>query len=162
MILLRTIRDQQYSIGINWKKRDAARAILFNENNLVPLLYVAKQEYHKLPGGGVYKNEKKTHALAREVKEEVGSDIEIVSELGKIIEYRTQWKLKQTSYCYLGNIISKGIPKFTKEEMRNGFELIWVSLEEAIEKVTNDTTSDYEGAFIQERDLTFLRKACEF
>jgi len=162
MALLKTIKDVNYLRNIEWKTRDAARAVLFDDHKLIPLLYVSKQQYHKLPGGGIYKNEEKRHALVREIWEEVGSEIEITIELGKIIEYRTQWKLKQTSYCYLGKIISKGSPKFTKEEMRNGFELIWVSLEEAIDKVTNDATSDYEGSFIQKRDLTFLKKAYDF
>ena len=162
MILLKTIKDIKYSRNVEWKKRDAARAVLFDEHKLIPLLYVAKQKYHKLPGGGVYKNEDTKHALIREVNEEVGSEIEITDELGKIIEYRSEWNLKQTSYCYLGKIVRKGKPKFTKEERNNGFELKWVSLEEAIEKVTNDTTSDYEGVFIQQRDLTFLKKAYDF
>jgi len=162
MILLRTIKDSKYKKIIEWKKRDAARAILFDEHKFIPLLYVAKQQYHKLPGGGVYKNENTILALEREVREEVGSEIEITIELGKIIEYRSEWKLKQTSYCYIGKIVSKGTPKFTKVELSDGFTLLWVSLEKAIKKVTNDAASDYEGGFIQKRDLTFLKKAYDF
>jgi hypothetical protein len=29
--------------------REACRAVIFDENNMMPLIYVAKQKHHKLP-----------------------------------------------------------------------------------------------------------------
>lgn len=98
-------------------------------------------------------------ALIREVMEEVGSEIEVTGEIGEIVEYRSQFNLKQISYCYLGRITSKGTPSFTEEELSDGFRLEWLSLDEAISKVKNDHPTDYEGPFIQERDLLFLETA---
>jgi 8-oxo-dGTP pyrophosphatase MutT (NUDIX family) len=157
MKLLKTIKDKDLSK--DFKTREASRAVLFDDNNLVPLLFVSKYNYHKLPGGGIDKGETKTQALIREIKEEVGSSIEVGPEVGKVIEYRSGFDLKQISYCYLGKILSKGPQKLEQDEIDEGFELVWVPLDEAIKKVESDKPGNYEGGFIQKRDLALLLEA---
>ena len=159
MQILKEIKDKE--LQAPFEIREASRAVLFDENNLVPLLFVSKYNYHKLPGGGIDQGEDKMTALVREVKEEVGCEIKIIGEVGQIIEYRSEFNLKQISYCYLGKIISKGTPEFTESELSEGFKLVWFTIDEAIIKVQNDKPVNYEGKFIQERDLTFLKKAKE-
>lgn len=139
--------------------REASRAVLFDKDNLVPLLFVSKFNYHKLPGGGIEIGEDKIKALRREVKEETGCAIEIFDEVGEIQEYRSEFNLKQISYCYLGSVLSKGIPHFEKGEVGDGFKLVWVTLDKGIAKMKKDRPSNYEGKFIQERDLSFLQTA---
>ena len=159
MELLKEIKDQDYSSDTTWKIREASRAILFDDNDLIPLLFVSKYNYHKLPGGGIDEGEDKAQALVRECLEEVGSEIEVNGEVGKIIEFRSKWDLKQISYCYYGNIISKGEPDFTEKELSQGFKIVWLPLKDAISQVENDKPENYEGSFIQKRDLEFLKKA---
>ena len=159
MELLKEIKDQDYSSDTTWKIREASRVILFDDNDLIPLLFVSKYNYHKLPGGGIDEGEDKAQALVRECLEEVGSEIEVNGEIGKIIEFRSKWDLKQISYCYYGNIISKGKPDFTEKELSQGFKIVWLALKDAISQVENDKPENYEGSFIQKRDLEFLKKA---
>ncbi len=160
MELLKEIKDKEFPEDESTLKiREASRAILFDENDLIPLLFVAKYNYHKLPGGGIDEGEDKCHALVRECLEEVGSEIEVNGEIGKIIEFRSKWDLKQISYCYHGKIISKGEPDFTEKELSQGFKIVWFSLKDAIFKVETDKPENYEGSFIQKRDLEFLKKA---
>ncbi|MBS3073697.1 NUDIX domain-containing protein [Candidatus Pacearchaeota archaeon] len=159
MELLKEIKDKEFPNDESILKfREASRAILFDENNLIPLLFVAKYNYHKLPGGGIDDGEDKVEALIREVKEEVGSEIEIIGEVGQIIEFRSKFNLKQISYCYLGKVISKGTPNYTEEELEQGFKILWLSLSDAVSKIENDKPENYEGSFIQKRDLEFLQK----
>ncbi|MFW6047468.1 MAG: NUDIX domain-containing protein [Candidatus Woesearchaeota archaeon] len=160
MELLKEIKDKEFPEDESTLKiREASRAILFDENNLIPLLFVAKYNYHKLPGGGIDEGEDKAQALVRECLEEVGSKIEVNGEVGKIIEFRSKWDLKQISYCYYGKILSKGEPDFTKKELSQGFKIVWLSLKDAISKVENDKPENYEGSFIKKRDLELLKKA---
>jgi len=49
--------------------REAARAVLFDDDDNIPLLFVAKHHYHKLPGGGIDDGENKEDALIRECRE---------------------------------------------------------------------------------------------
>ena len=164
MELLKEIYDEEYPLENisdtnSWKIREAARAILFDNDNLIPLLFVSKFNYHKLPGGGIDEGEDKEKALIRECLEEVGSEIEVIGEIGQITEYRARQKMIQTSYCCYGNIISKGEPNFTDKEVSEGFKIIWLPLHEAISTIENNKSEDYTGLFIQKRDLEFLKRA---
>jgi 8-oxo-dGTP diphosphatase len=162
MELLREIKDKQFSEdGSLLKEREASRAVIFDDNNLVALLFVGKDNYHKIPGGGIELGEDKMQALTREIKEETGCEIEVTGEVGEIIEFRSKFNLKQISYCYLGKVISKGVTNFDEGEKSHDFKLLWLPLREAITKLENDKPLDYEGIFIQERDLIFLKKTAD-
>lgn len=161
MNLLTTIDDSKDSSPKDLQQRTASRAVLFDEQKRVPLLYVAKHAYHKLPGGGIDEGEEPSEALIREILEEVGARIKVTGEVGEIIEVRSEFNLHQTSYCYTGDITEKGTPNFTEKELEQGFEVHWMSLEEAINTVESDIPKNYEGKFIQKRDLFFLKKTKE-
>jgi 8-oxo-dGTP diphosphatase len=143
-----------------YKHRRASRAIVYNSENKIALIDVTSNSLHKLPGGGVEKGESLKQALEREVFEEAGSKIQILEKLGKIIEYRNRWNILQTSYCYIAKALGKPIqPVFTKKEKNSGFQLQWVSLDQAISLSKSDRPEDYEGKFIQLRELEFLKQA---
>ena len=164
MKLLETIQFEDFTPEeiAKLELRQAARAILLDNNDKIALLYVSKNKYHKLPGGGIEQDEDIVTALKRECLEETGCQIFIKEELGLIVEYRKRFNLKQESYCYITEVEGvKGTPTFEKGEMEEGFQLIWVSLDEATNLLTNEFPDDYEGKFIVKRDSLYLRKAKE-
>ncbi|MDD5621227.1 MAG: NUDIX hydrolase [Candidatus Paceibacterota bacterium] len=144
----------------DFKERTAVRAIIFDSENRIGILYVRKHKYHKLPGGGVEDKETEYDAFKRECLEELGCNIEIIKEIGKIIEYRKMFNLKQTAICYLAKVVGeKGKPSFTQEEKDRGFEIKWLSIKEAFSLLNSDDTENKEGKlYIIPREKLFLEE----
>jgi 8-oxo-dGTP diphosphatase len=156
------VTGEQTVTPIAYNLRKASRSIVSNKNHQIALLYVSKHKYHKLPGGGVENAENIKETLKREVIEEVGVHVVIGDEIGAIIEYRDEFNLLQISYCFFSKVIGEiTTPTFTESELINGFQLKWVTLDEAITLLSNDSPDDYMGKFIKKRDLGFLNRAKE-
>lgn len=144
-----------------YRIREAARAIVLDEDDNIALLHASLKNYYKLPGGGLEGAEDKLVGLQRECKEEIGCDVEVRGEIGMVVEYRKMFNLKQISYCYFAHI--KGVkadPKFTETELRDGFEIVWLPYTEALALVTESVTDDPEGKmYIIPRDSVLLKVA---
>ncbi len=142
------------------KPRQAARAVIFNNQNQVAIVKVAKENYYKIPGGGLEEGETIEQALFRECLEEAGYPIKIIQPIGKIIEYRTQHGINQESYGYLAQTNGPEIKRqLTDEEASRGFKLIWLSLPEAVDLLEDTCPKSYSGIYMQTRDLLFLQQA---
>ena len=139
------------------KTREACRAVIFDENNMMPLIFVAAENYHKLPGWWIETGEDKIMALTRELKEETWCEAKITREIGIVIESNSTWK--QTSYCYMGTIVKKSEYNFTPEEQERWYELKRVKIDEAILLLQGGTSKSFSGKRIEERDLVILEKA---
>ena len=145
-----------------FRVRHAARAIVFDTDGNIALLHVGTYNHHKLPGGGVEEGEDILTALKRECIEEIGCAIEVGIEVGKIIEYRREISEKQYSDTFVATVVGgKGEPKFDAGEQALNFSVKWVPLDEALRILKSDIPNDYLGAFIVERDITFIEKAKE-
>lgn len=161
MKLLCELRDEDVgwkSRKVKLKKRIAARAVLLKKNKIA-LLNVSKHGYHKLPGGGLEWKETIKQALEREILEETGCKIRIISEVGKIVEYKTHEKTLQTSFCFLSKVTVQGEPNFDREEIRDGFRLEWIGMKRAIKMLEKEKPKTYDGKFIIKRDLAFIKTA---
>ena len=165
MKLLLEISDKDVNNGLverfdkPYILRKAARAIVINDKNEIAFQFVSKHNYHKLPGGGINKGETILEGLRREIREETGcEDIDITSEVGMIIEYRNEINILQISYCYFARPLGKIFkPEYEKEELEDGFEPLWVSIDKAIELLNNDQPNTYDGKFIVQRDLSGVK-----
>ncbi|MAG45766.1 MAG: ADP-ribose pyrophosphatase [Nanoarchaeota archaeon] len=144
-----------------YRPRTAVRAILRKKDEIA-LLHVSKHHYYKLPGGGVDEGETIEDGLKREIMEEVGCTFSIVNEIGEILEHRSQIEQVQTSHCYLADVEKEENPNFTQKEIKDGFELVWVTIDEAINLIRNSKSDNYAGKFIVVRDLQFLKEAKKF
>jgi 8-oxo-dGTP diphosphatase len=132
LINVENVSDQEAE---KYKARESVRAVVFDNEKKIGVLYSTIKHYYTLPGGGIETGETKEEALKRECKEEIGCNIEIVKELGFTLEYQKQNKLKQNSYCYIAKVVGeKGASSLTDDEIERGFETVWMSLKEAENK----------------------------
>ncbi len=143
--------------------REAARAIVIDDMNLIALLHVKRDAYYKLPGGGIEDGEDKIIALRRECLEEIGCNIEILQEVGSTVEYWEEDKEKQISYCYIAKVTGdKGASNLTKSEKERGLETVWLSHKEAIETLIDCHLNNWEAQYIVPRELVFLEEAKKY
>lgn len=144
-----------------FEHREAVRAVVVNDLRQVAMLNVSNRGFHKLPGGGIEAGESHIEALNREVMEEIGCHIEIIGELGEIIEYRDEWRQIQTSFCYLAKQVGEQQQNsLTEDEQTWGFEVIWADdIDTAIAILEADNPAGYDGRRMVPRDLAILRAA---
>ena len=164
MKILKTIRDKDFGLDFPdpevYTERKAARAIVFDQNNTIAMLYSINKNYHKIPGGGVENGEDIIQALRREMIEEIGCEIDNIKELGIIEEYKNQSSVHQISYYFTANLKGeKGKPQLTEKESDEGFQTVWLSIDGVIKilEIEKDV-EHYDGKFVTTRDLFILNE----
>lgn len=112
--------------------------------------------HYELPGGGVEKGESLEEGAIREAKEEAGCDIKIIGEVGIFKEYIKNKNLINETFCYIAEIVGeKGNTFMMQDEIKEGKDVIWVDLDEAIRLIrTNPHPELYPDSII--RDETFM------
>lgn len=160
--LIREIRDTDfdpdYQMGDpdNYFVRRSARGLL-THGHQVALLYLTKYSHHKLPGGGIKKDETPEAAFHREIMEETGCQCEILDQSGIVIEWRDSYKLFQISYIFLAKVIGEiGSPNYEPEEIDEGSSLKWVPFSDVNQVLKADHPTNYEGHFILARDTAVV------
>ncbi len=154
--------DSSKHVVDGWRVRQAVRAVLLNNNNEITLMYIAKYDVYKLPGGGVDEDESLDEAFVREMMEETGCEVKKTDTIGVTIEKRDQWKMFQVSHCFIAKAKKVKSLELTDEEKESEFSLQWISsIDEALELVNKNKSDRYDNKYIKARDYSILRSAKE-
>lgn len=147
-----------------YRTREAARAVVLDQDNNVALLHATKTDYYKLPGGGLDDDTDKIVALKRECREEIGCDVEVLDEIGLVNEWRKFCNLHQISYCYFAKIAGeKGTPDLTEDEIAEGFEVAWLPYNEALNILKASKAQQIEARdYMVPRDIAILEAAKKY
>ena len=125
--------------GFPYETRERVEGVVYNAEGKIALIKVGKYHYHVLPGGMIESHETPYEAIIREVREETGVQIKDIVELGVIIEYMNERKLKRVTYCFSSSADQLlGPPTFTQEEIDEEYELQWVYPDKALQMIEND------------------------
>lgn len=151
------------------KSRDAARAIIFNDDKEVLFIYSSYYNDVSMPGGGVDEGEDLIEALYRECLEEAGAVLDSHKEYYKITEKRANITSKEefnifTSYYYICTYSKLVEPSLLDYEIKLGYENRWLSLDEAIklnEKALIKLTKNKKYTGVITRELRILNKLKE-
>ncbi len=144
--------DRQYT------ERESVRTIIMNVAGEIAILYANKEDYYKLPGGGIEAGENHQEAGTREAMEEIGCRVKMSKRCLTITE---EWTLHlhQISYCYVAHVLEDtGATALTEEEVEDGLEHRWVHVDEAINLMKKAKPTSVFGLSVKERDLFFVEK----
>lgn len=147
---------------VAYTDRSAVRIVTFNAAGEVAIIYAAKDNYYKLPGGGIYPDENHEAAAQREMQEETGGVIKLRDTrcIATTEEYRHD--LHQMSYCYRADLIDgSGKPSLTEEELVDKLSHSWMPVEEAKRVMAAAEPTSELGRFIKERDIFLLDVATQ-
>ena len=113
-----------------YNDRLAVRVVAFNAAGQVAILYAQRDNYYKLPGGGIDPDEDHATAVHREFAEETGGLIQLRDGgcVATTLEFRGD--LRQVSYCYCADLVDgSGKPCLTEDEIGDRLGHLWVAVE---------------------------------
>lgn len=139
---LYTHDEKDYDLNLPRVVRKACRAIIIKDG-LVAAVNSRKHGYYKFPGGGMEEGESFEDTLIRETLEETGLTIvpESIKEFGYTREIRKdrfdEAVFDHYSYYFFAEVENKvEKQKLDKYERDEGYNLKWVTVEEAVEANT--------------------------
>ncbi len=145
--------------------RKASRGIVFDNEGNIAVFFKKNKNMYKLPGGGLEENESFEEAFIREVREEVGCEVQIIECLGYIEEYKTKSNYIQTSYVFIGKIVNKlENLELTRMEQDEGGERLWLTPEQTLIRMKENYynlkaskyTNLYSTKIVAKRDIKIL------
>ena len=119
------------------RKEKSCGCIIINDNKVL-LVYEKNRNFWGFPKGHVEEKENEIQTALREVKEETGLDVEIISDKRYKLHYIIRDEIDKTVILYLAKPINNVI---TKQESEIE-EANWFSYRDAINTLTFDHTKE--------------------
>jgi 8-oxo-dGTP diphosphatase len=106
--------------GVSYVERQVIRVVTFNAAGKIPIIHAKRDNYYKLPGGGIEPGEEHGSAAQREMQEETGGLVKVRAGgcVAATEEFRND--LHQISFCYCADLVDDtGAPSLTDEEIQD-------------------------------------------
>ena len=132
----------------NAKKRTIVRGIVVDQAGNVAVFNKRVANEYKLPGGVVKDNESTEDTFLKEIKREIGCEIEIIEDIGIVEERMSQDEVVQETYVYVGRVLEKGKIDYQNQEIDEFGKVMWVSPEEAL-KLISDYKKEVDNSEIE-------------
>lgn len=116
------------------KYEKSCGAIIFDKNKI--LIIQQKEGHWGFPKGHVEENETEVETAIREIKEETNLDVEINEKYRYVETYSPKKGIEKDVVFFIANRIG-GYIKPQEEEVN---QILWVTFEEAMEKLTFDSS----------------------
>ena len=165
--LMIELKDTEWDFDYIDHDRQIVRAIVFDDNKYFYFVRVHRNdEFGKVTlietsGGGVEDYEHLEVAIKRELKEELGANVDIVCKIGIVSDYYNIIHRHNINNYYLCKVKSFGDKNMTQDEIEN-FRLSTLKLtyEDVIKEYEKCSNSKL-GRLIKNRELPILKRAKE-
>ena len=161
------LQDDQWEFDYIDHDRTVVRAIVFDEEDKFYFVRAVRDDDFgkatliETSGGGVEENEELLDAIKRELKEELGVEVDVICKIGVVSDYYNLIHRHNINNYFLCKVKSFGDKNLTKEEM-DDFHLstLRLSYEEACKEYEYRSNSKL-GKLISNRELPILHRAKE-
>ncbi|MBR6558595.1 MAG: NUDIX hydrolase [Clostridia bacterium] len=161
------LTDKEWPLDYIDHDREIVRAIVFDDKENFYFVRAHRDDDFgratliETSGGGVEKGEDLNTAILRELKEELGAEVEIICKIGVVSDYYNLIHRHNINNYYLCKAVSFGDNSLTQEEMEN-FHLSTMKLS------YEDALLEYErcsctkvGRLVAAREIPILKRAAE-
>lgn len=117
------LQDQEWPLTYTDHDRQIVRAIAVDDDGYFYFVRVVRDDEFgaatliETSGGGVEDGEDLTTAIRREIKEELGADIEILCKIGVVDDYYNLIHRHNINHYYLCRVLSFGEKHLTQDEI---------------------------------------------
>ncbi|MDE6795224.1 MAG: NUDIX hydrolase [Muribaculaceae bacterium] len=161
------LKDNEWELEYIDHDREIVRAIVFDENGFFYFVRATRNDDFgnvviiETAGGGVEPNEDYDRAIVRELREELGAEVEILCKIGTVSDYYNMIHRHNINNYYLCKVRSFEERHLTEDEEKH-FHLTTLKL------TYDEALREYEkckenrlGRLIAQREVPILRKAKE-
>lgn len=161
------LEDKEWPLESISHDRTIVRAVLFDDEGYFYFVQAdrddlfGKAKHIETVGGGVEEGENLNEALKRELDEELGAKVEVITKIGVVSDYYNVIHRHNLTNYYLCKALSFGDKHLTEDE-KNSFHLSTVKFtyEDAINKYESCANTSI-GRLIRNRELPILKRAHE-
>ena len=165
--LLIELQDEEWQFEYTTHDRQVARGIVYDDEGYFYFVRAERNDDFgvatliETSGGGVEPGENPDEAIYRELREELGAEVEIEAKIGIVSDYYNLIHRHNINNYYLARVLSFGDKHLTEDEI-NAFHLSTLRLtyEEAVAEYELRATTRL-GRLIRNRELPILMRARE-
>lgn len=161
------LQDTEWSFDYIDHDRNIARAIVYDQNGHFYFVRAKRDDDFgkatliETAGGGVEEGEDLLAAIKRELKEELGANVEVICRIGVVSDYYNLIHRHNINNYFLCRVDSFGDKNLTEDE-KNYFHLstLKLSYEEAVKEYESGRDTRL-GRLLANRELPILHRAKE-
>ncbi len=158
------LEDREFPFSYTDHDRKIVRAIVFDEEKKFYFVRIHRDDSFgkatliETSGGGVEKGEDLETAIQRELKEELGAEVEILQEIGIVSDYYNHVHRHNINHYFLCKVRSFGEKNLMPYEIRDfHMESLKLSYEEAIREYEKCSNTKL-GRLIAQREVPVLEE----
>lgn len=161
------LNDNEWPLEYINHDRNIARGIVVDNDGYFYFVHVSRDDdfglasYIETSGGGVEDMEDLDSAIKRELSEELGANVKVITKIGVVSDYYNKIHRHNINHYFLCKVSSFGNKHMTDDEIKKWhLSTIKLTYDEAINSYLNGMNTKI-GRLVANRELPILKRAQE-